>query len=42
MKVSVLIWYEGEDADHTRNLVGGGVKLDMQFSITNIYGDDDF
>lgn len=42
MKVSVIIWYEGEDADHTINLVGGGVKLDMQFSITNVYGDDDF
>jgi hypothetical protein len=42
LKVSVVIWYEGEDADHTINLVGGGVKLDMQFSVTHIYGDDDF
>lgn len=39
IKVSVVMWYEGEDADHTINLVGGGVKLDMQFSVTNVYGE---
>ena len=42
MKVTVMIWYEGVDADHTINLVGGGVKLDMNFTISHIYGEDDF
>ncbi len=37
MKISVMVWYEGEDADHTINLLGGGVKLDMQFSVIHIY-----
>jgi len=41
IKVSVILWYEGEDADHTINLVGGGVKLDMQFTVINVYGQDD-
>lgn len=41
MRVTVIIWYEGEDADHTINLVGGGVKLDMQFSVINVYGQDE-
>jgi len=38
MKVTIIMWYEGEDADHTINLVGGGVKLDMQFTVTDVYG----
>ena len=42
MKVSVILWYEGEDADHTILLHGGGVKLDMQFSIIYVYGEEDF
>lgn len=42
MKVTVIIWYEGEDADHTISLVGGGVKLDMVFSITHVYDGEDF
>ncbi len=41
MRVTVIIWYEGEDADHTIALVGGGVKLDMQFTVINVYGQDD-
>ncbi|MCK4552318.1 MAG: hypothetical protein KAU02_05310 [Tenericutes bacterium] len=42
MKVSVVIWYEGEDADHTINLVGGGVKLDMQFTVSFVYSEGNF
>ncbi len=41
MKVTIIIWYEGEDADHTLSLVGGGVKMDMQFSIIRVYGEED-
>ncbi|MBI9009148.1 MAG: hypothetical protein JEZ05_03880 [Tenericutes bacterium] len=37
IKVTVIIWYEGEDADHTMEIMGGGVKLDMQFSVTDVY-----
>ena len=37
VKVTVVIWYEGEDADHTIRIMGGGVKLDMQFTITDVY-----
>jgi len=36
-KVTVVLWFEGEDADHNINLVGGGVKLDMGFSIIKVY-----
>ncbi|MBU0997036.1 MAG: hypothetical protein KKE16_03215 [Firmicutes bacterium] len=42
MKITVMVWYEGEDADHNLNIVGGGVKLDMKFTITRIYGEDDY
>mgnify|MGYP001101753573 CR=1 FL=1 len=35
-KVSVVIWYEGYDADHTINLWSGGVKLAMNFTVTNV------
>ncbi len=41
IKVTIILWYEGEDADHTINLIGGGVKLDMQFSVINVYGQDE-
>lgn len=41
IKVTIIIWYEGEDADHTINLWGGGVKLDMQFSIGRVYTEDE-
>lgn len=37
IKVTVVVWYEGEDADHSINLLGGGVKLDMQFSVIDVY-----
>lgn len=35
-KVSVIIWYEGYDPDHTINLWAGGVKLAMNFTVSNI------
>lgn len=35
-KVSVIMWYEGYDADHTINLWSGGVKLSMSFTVTNV------
>ncbi len=37
MRVSVIVWFEGEDADHTISLMGGGIKLDMQFTVTEVY-----
>ncbi len=39
VKVTVLIWYEGEDADHNNNIIGGGVKLDMVFNVILVYED---
>ncbi len=41
VKVTIVIWYEGEDADHVISLMGGGVKLDMQFSVTDVYTNND-
>jgi len=40
-KVTVVLWYEGEDVDHNINILGGGVKLDMTFSITYIYDENE-
>lgn len=37
LKVTVLIWYEGEDADHNNAILGGGVKFKMDFKVTNVY-----
>jgi hypothetical protein len=37
IKVTVMVWFEGVDPDHTNELYGGGVKLDMQFSVTEVY-----
>jgi len=37
MKITILLWYEGEDADHTINIIGGGVKLDMKFDVSRVY-----
>jgi hypothetical protein len=37
VKATIIIWYEGEDADHSISLMGGGVKLDMQFTVTDVY-----
>lgn len=37
LKVTVAVWYEGTDPDNTNAIMGGGVKMDMQFSVTNIY-----
>lgn len=41
IKVTIVVWYEGEDADHTISLMGGGIKLDMDIEIIQIYTDDD-
>lgn len=35
MKVTVIVWYEGYDADHTIDLWSGGVKLEMNFTVSN-------
>lgn len=40
-KVSVIIWYEGYDADHTINLWSGGVKLAMRFTVTNVLKEEE-
>lgn len=40
LKVTIIVWYEGVDADHTNAIFGGGVKLDMKFSVTKIYEDE--
>lgn len=40
LKVTLLIWYEGEDPDHNNDILGGGVKLDLNFTVTKIYDDD--
>jgi hypothetical protein len=37
LKVTVIIWYEGDDPDHTNAILGGGVKFDMSIGITKIY-----
>lgn len=36
-KFTIVLWYEGEDADHNKNIVGGGVKFDMVFSVSRVY-----
>ncbi len=36
-KVTVLLWYEGEDVDHNIEIVGGGVKLEMEISVSKVY-----
>lgn len=41
VKISVLIWYEGEDADHANDIIGGGVKMDMVFKVVYVYEDDE-
>ncbi|MDD3865238.1 MAG: hypothetical protein WC479_05335 [Candidatus Izemoplasmatales bacterium] len=35
IRITVILWYEGEDADHNLNIVGGGVKLSMEFTVPN-------
>jgi hypothetical protein len=39
LRVTVMLWFEGEDADHNLNIVGGGVRLEMEFSVTKVYDD---
>ncbi|QWC00377.1 hypothetical protein KHQ88_02060 [Mycoplasmatota bacterium] len=36
VKFTIVVWYEGEDRDHTTKLWGGGVKLEMNFTIKNV------
>jgi len=37
IKVTIVVWYEGVDYDHDNDLFGGGVKLDMKFSVIKVY-----
>ncbi|MFA7075855.1 MAG: hypothetical protein WC152_04200 [Candidatus Izemoplasmatales bacterium] len=37
LKVTLILWYEGVDADHTNAIFDGGVKLDMKFSVIKVY-----
>ena len=37
IKVTIIVWFEGEDRDHTNDIWDGGVKLDMKFTVINIY-----
>lgn len=36
-KVTVILWYEGEDSNHNLDLHSGGVKFEMGFTVTRIY-----
>lgn len=36
MKVTVIVWYEGYDPDHTINIWNGGVKMAMDFTVSNV------
>lgn len=36
-KVTVILWYEGEDSNHNITLHSGGVKFEMKFTVTRIY-----
>ena len=40
MKVTVILWYEGEDSNHNLNIHSGGVKFDMKFTVTKVYDED--
>lgn len=35
-KVTVVLWYEGYDPDHTIDIWNGGVKFSMKFTVTNV------
>jgi hypothetical protein len=37
IRITVLLWFEGEDADHNLNIVGGGVKLSMEITVIETY-----
>ncbi|MDP2424817.1 MAG: hypothetical protein U1C51_05360 [Candidatus Izemoplasmatales bacterium] len=39
MKITIVIWYEGEDPDLTNAIMGGDVKLDFRFNASNPYDD---
>ncbi|NLZ62101.1 MAG: hypothetical protein GX904_04825 [Acholeplasmataceae bacterium] len=41
IKITVMLWYEGEDPDHNNDIIGGGVKMDMEFNVTYVYDDDE-
>ncbi len=40
-KVTVILWYEGEDSNHNIALHSGGVKFEMKFTVTRIYQNND-
>jgi hypothetical protein len=37
VRITVVLWFEGEDADHNLNIVGGGIKLAMEFQVIDTY-----
>lgn len=37
LKVTVILWYEGEDSNHNISLHSGGVKFEMTFTISKVY-----
>jgi len=37
LRVTIVLWLEGEDADHNLNIVGGGFKLAMEFTVSDTY-----
>lgn len=39
-KVTVILWYEGEDSNHNIALQSGGVKFEMNFTVIKIYQDN--
>ncbi len=40
IKVTIIVWFEGVDKDHTNDIFNGGVKLDMKFSVIKVYEDE--
>jgi hypothetical protein len=39
MKITVILWFEGEDSNHNIELHSGGVKFEMKFTVTKIYNE---
>ena len=40
-KITIILWYEGEDSNHNIGIHSGGVKFEMNFTVTRIYQDRD-
>jgi hypothetical protein len=36
-KITIILWYEGEDSNHNVSLHSGGVKFEMKFTVIKIY-----